>query len=195
MWFDMASWWHHNDAMNLHPHIENIHQQLAATAEAGGDEARAVIERLMAPLESTIRLTLLDVVAAAAEEITCDLAPGSVEVRLRGRDLEFVVSPPPVDPSVDDQTLGENKRQGDRPVTGIAPPAEGEGDDAAMSRINLRMPEHLKARVERAAADEGLSVNAWLVRAAAVALERANPDRRPERRTAQGAQRYTGWAR
>ena len=60
-----------------------------------------------------------------------------------------------------------------------------------MSRINLRMPEHLKARVERAAADEGLSVNAWLVRAAAVALERANP----ERRAPQGAQRYTGWAR
>jgi hypothetical protein len=177
--------------MNLRPHIESIHQQLAATAVAGGDEARAAVERLMAPLDATIRLTLLDVLTAAAEEITCDLAPGSVEVRLRGRDPEFVVTPPPADPSDDDQTLGDNERLGRRPVTGVAPPAEGEGDEAAMSRINLRLPEHLKGRVEHAAADEGLSVNAWLVRAAAVVLERANP----ERRTAQGAQRYKGWAR
>ena len=177
--------------MNLRPHVENIHRQLAATAEAGGDEGRAAMERLMAPLDSTILLTLLDVLTAAAEEITTDLAPGSVEVRLRGRDPEFVVTPPPVDPSVDDQTHGDNERLRHRPVTGVAPPAEGEGDEAALSRINLRIPEHLKARVERAAADEGLSVNAWLVRAAAAALERTNP----ERRTAQGAQRYTGWAR
>jgi HicB family len=64
-----------------------------------------------------------------------------------------------------------------------------------MSRINLRMPDHLKARIEQAAASEGLSVNAWLVRAAAAALERTGPPRRPERRASQGAQRYTGWAR
>jgi uncharacterized protein (DUF1778 family) len=64
-----------------------------------------------------------------------------------------------------------------------------------MSRINLRMPDHLKARIEQAAASEGLSVNAWLVRAAAAALERTSQSRRPERRAPQGAQRYTGWAR
>lgn len=181
--------------MNLRLYVENVNHQLAAAAEAGGDEARAVAERLIAPLDSTIRLTLLNVLAAAAEEITCDLAPGSVEVRLRGRDPEFVVTPPPVNPSVDDLNRGDDQPPNLRPVTGIAPPAEGEGDEGAMSRINLRMPEHLKARVERAAEDEGLSVNAWLVRAAAMALERANPDRKPERRAPLGAQRYTGWAR
>ncbi|HEX3211848.1 MAG TPA: toxin-antitoxin system HicB family antitoxin, partial [Actinomycetota bacterium] len=67
--------------------------------------------------------------------------------------------------------------------------------EGAMSRINLRMPDHLKARIEQAAASEGLSVNAWLVRAAAAALERTGPSRRPERRASLGAQRYTGWAR
>ena len=64
-----------------------------------------------------------------------------------------------------------------------------------MSRINLRMPDRLKARIEQAAASEGLSVNAWLVRAAAAALERTGQSRRRERRASQGAQRYTGWAR
>jgi uncharacterized protein (DUF1778 family) len=64
-----------------------------------------------------------------------------------------------------------------------------------MSRINLRMPDHLKTRIEQAAASEGLSVNAWLVRTAAAALERTGQPRRRERRASQGAQHYTGWAR
>jgi hypothetical protein len=167
--------------MNLELYVENLNRQLAVAAEAGGDEARALAERLVAPLEAAIRLTLQDALAAAAEEITTELAPGSVELRLRGRDPEFVVTPPPADPSADDP---DNR-----------PPAFPEGDEGTMSRINLRMPDHLKARIEQAAASEGLSVNAWLVRAAAAALERAGPSRRPERRASQGAQRYTGWAR
>ena len=63
-----------------------------------------------------------------------------------------------------------------------------------MSRINLRMPEQLKTRIEAAAAAAGLSVNAWLVRAAAAAADQSGP-RGHERAAAQGSQRYTGWAR
>ena len=55
---------------------------------------------------------------------------------------------------------------------------DSDGDDDTISRINLRMPEHLKARVEQAAVGEGLSVNAWLVRAAAARLERRGSLRR-----------------
>lgn len=163
--------------MNLRPYVENLEHQLSVAAAAGGDEAEALAERLIAPLDAAIRLTLLDVLAVAAEAITCDLAPGSVEVRLRGGDPEFVVTPavaPPAPP---------------------APPASVEGDEGAMARINLRMPDHFKARVEHAAASEGLSVNAWLVRAAAAALQRPDPDRQLKRRVPQGAQRYTGWVR
>ena len=40
-----------------------------------------------------------------------------------------------------------------------------------MARINLRLPEQLKAAAEQAAARERLSVNAWLVRAAAAAVD------------------------
>jgi hypothetical protein len=181
--------------MDLQLYVENIHHQLAAAAEAGGDEARALAERLFAPLDATIRLALLEALSVAAEEITCDLAPGSVEVRLRGRDPEFVVTPPSVDPSSDDLAYGEEDGlPTGRAVTSVAPPASGEGDEGAMSRINLRMPDHLKARIEHAAGSDGLSVNAWLVRAAAAALERATPDQR-ERRAPVGAQRYKGWAR
>jgi hypothetical protein len=169
--------------MNLELYVENLTRQLAVAAEAGGDEARALAERLVAPLESAIRLTVQDALAAAAEEITTELAPGSVELRLRGRDPEFVVTLPPADPSTDEGAAGER------------PPVVPEGDEGAMSRINLRMPDHLKARIEEAAGSEGQSVNAWLVRAAVAALERAGPSRRPERRPATSGQRYTGWAR
>jgi hypothetical protein len=179
--------------MDLREYVENLQRQITA---AGGDDARPVVERLVAPLDAAIRLMLLEVLVAAAEEITCDLAPGSVEVRLRGRDPEFVVTPPAAGSPIDDLTAaGAGHPPIVRPPIGLAPPADADGDDGAISRINLRMPEQLKARVELAATGEGLSVNAWLVRAAAAALERTDAEALVGRRTPPGARRYTGWAR
>ncbi len=177
--------------MDLQPYIDEIHRQLDAAADAGGEDARALAERLAAPLDAAIRLSLLEALSAAAQEITCDMAPGSVELRLRGRDPEFAVTAP-VEPTVHDPAADLGTAGDDWSATGVAAPA---GDDGAMARVNLRMPDHLKARVDQAAAAEGLSVNAWLVRAAAAALDRADPSRRQERRGPQGAQRVTGWAR
>ena len=175
--------------MNLDPYIESIRRQLESAAEAGGDEARAVAERLVTPLEAAIRLAVQDALAAAAEEITLELAPGSVELRLRGRELDFVVDLPPAERAEEPAETQGVTPAGWRARTGA------DGDEVEISRINLRLPEQVKARVEQAAADEGLSVNAWLVRAAVAAVERTGPTRRPEQHTAQGAQRYTGWAR
>ena len=80
--------------MDLTQHVEAVQRQLAVAAEAGGDEARALAERLTPTLDSVVRLTLLEVLGAAAAEITRELAPGSVDLRLRGREPEFVVSQP-----------------------------------------------------------------------------------------------------
>ncbi|MGZ4110705.1 MAG: hypothetical protein ACXVP7_13605, partial [Actinomycetota bacterium] len=71
--------------MQLEPYVESIRRQLEVAAEAGGEDARALAERLLAPLEAAIRLALQDALADAAEDITLELAPGSVELRLRGR--------------------------------------------------------------------------------------------------------------
>jgi hypothetical protein len=172
--------------MDLGLYVESLQRQLAVAAEAGGEEAQAVAARLAAPLDSAIRLTVQDALIAAAEEITVELAPGAVEVRLRGRELEFVVTPPPADGAPAGEGGGDEG-------TGLLPPVEG--DEGSMARINLRLPDHLKARVEQAAGRDGLSVNAWLVRAAAAALDRADPDRRRGPRPSRGTQHYTGWAR
>jgi hypothetical protein len=172
--------------MDLAVYVEDLQRQLEVAAEAGGEEARAVAARLAAPLDSAIRLTLQDALTVAAEEITCELAPGAVEVRLRGRELEFVVSPPPAEAPAAEVDEGD--------AGGPLPPVDA--DDGSMSRINLRLPDVLKARVEQAAGREGLSVNAWLVRAAAAALDRGDPDRRRGGpRPSRGTQHFTGWAR
>jgi hypothetical protein len=180
--------------MDLRPYIETINRQLAVAAEAGGDEARALAERLVATLDAALHLTLQDALAAAAEEITTELAPGSVELRLRGRDLEFVVTSPPFARSADAQAEDADDtlwRWADSaPSVPLA-----EGDEGGMARINLRMPHHLKARVEQAAASEGLSVNAWLVRAASGALDRPHSDPRREQRPPSRGRRLTGWVR
>ena len=168
--------------MDLRTYVEEIHNQLVAAAESGGDEARALAERLVAPLDAAIRLALQDVLSAAAEEITTELAPGSVELRLRGRDPEFVVTPPPAD-------------EADGASEGGGTPPSVEPDDGAVSRINLRLPDQLKGRIEQAAVAEGVSVNSWLVRAASSSLERSDPVRRREARAPKGSQRHTGWLR
>lgn len=178
--------------MDLRPYVEDLRRQLLVAADAGGDDARAVAERLVAPLEAATRLALQDVLAAAADEITTELAPGSVELRLRGREPEFVVTPRPVD-GVADDPYDDARRPSS--ASGAPLPAPADGDDATMTRINLRMSDQLKARVERAAAGEGLSVNAWLVRAASAALDRSDAASAPRRRAPHGAQRHTGWAR
>lgn len=173
--------------MDLRFHVESLHRQLAAAAAVSGEDARVLVERLAAPLEAAIQLTLQDVLAAAAEEITTEVAPGSVELRLRGRDPEFVVTLPPTPAVAPD----------DEPATPSVRLAQAlaDGDEGAMSRINVRMPDQLKARIEQAASAEGLSLNTWIVRAAAAALDRTRPARPNDRRAPQGGQRYTGWAR
>jgi hypothetical protein len=114
--------------------------------------------------------------SAAVGEITRDLAPGSVDLRLRGREVEFVVSLPAPDADEND-----------------APAASIDLDDASTSRTTLRLPDALKSRVDDAAAADGLSVNTWLVRAVAAALE--PKQRRATGRTMRTGDSFAGWAR
>src|SRR3954451_14871134 len=97
----------HTGVMDMSPYVENLRRELAVAGEAGGDEARALAERLTAPLESAVRLTLLDALSAAADEITRELAPGSVELRLRGGEPESVVAAPAPDEPVEAVPLPE----------------------------------------------------------------------------------------
>jgi hypothetical protein len=138
--------------MDLQPYVDAVRQELTVAAAAGGADAAELAERLTAPLESAIRLALLEALSEGAELITRELAPSSVEVRLRGRDPEFTVTPAPAEPEAS-----------------LALPTDIE-DDGGTWRVTLRLPENLRTAVDSAARGAGLSVNAWMVRAIAGAL-------------------------
>ena len=172
--------------MDLTPYVDTLRRELAVAAEAGGDDARELAERLTDPLESATRLAMLQVLSDAMDEITLELAPGSVDVRLRGLDPDFVVTLPPTDGGIAEAAAA--------PVEPPMPQAPAEGDEGGTARVNLRLPAHLKARAEEAASREGLSVNAWLVRAVSAAVEGGARPRTTGKTRAVG-QSFTGWVR
>ncbi|NUT48997.1 MAG: hypothetical protein HOV94_17065, partial [Saccharothrix sp.] len=122
--------------MDLNAYVGGLGREFATLAEVGGDDARAVVERLTGSLESAIRMTLLEALSAAADEITRDLAPGSVELRLRGKDPQFVVTVPAPESARDSSDTG-----------GVEPVADDGGaafaEDGPTARINVRLPEQL----------------------------------------------------
>src|SRR3954453_1878907 len=133
--------------MDLSPYLEALRRDLSTAAAPGGPDVARAAELLGGSLESSARLCLLEALSDAAAEITTRLHDATVEVRLRGRDADLVVSHTAI------------------PEGAPAPAPVAEGGDLA--RLTLRMPEALKAQVEHTAAVEGISVNAWLVRAVA----------------------------
>ncbi len=162
--------------MDLTPYLDSLRRDLSATAAPGGPELARVADLLAGSLESAARLCLLEALSDAAAEITTKLSTAAVEVRLRGREADLVVTQlaPPAPPS--------------------PPPAPAPGDATGdVARVTLRLPEPLKEAVEQAAAAESISVNAWLVRAVADAVSAtAVPPAHPGR--ASFGRRVTGFA-
>jgi len=165
--------------VELSPVVARLQWELLAVAEAGGEEVRVVAERLVAPLDSAVRLVIIEVLAEALDAVTREIAPGSAHLRLRGRDPDIVVTPPPVRSEIVEQPEPDRNREG-RDVDDLS--------DDPVARINFRPPESLKARIEQAAAHERLSVNAWLVQATSAAIEG-----RQARASTSTRNHFSGW--
>jgi hypothetical protein len=168
--------------MELAPFVESLQHELSAAAAVAGDDVRNAADRLLTSLDAAVRLVLIDALSAAAEQITAELAPGSVELRIRGRDPEFVVqlAVPP-----------------EPPAPPPPPPPSFDADEATTARISLRLPDGLKTRIEEAAGSIGASVNSWLVHAlndAVVQVEHQAPDL-THRPTSRRGKRLSGWVR
>jgi hypothetical protein len=132
--------------MDITPYVENLRSSLVSAADSAGEETRQAAERLGFALESSSRLAIMEAVSQAAAEITAEMPSGGVDVRLNGRELDFLVHvaapTPPAPPP---------------------PPVPEEVEDGGMSRITLRIPETVKAKAEERAAEAGQSLNTWLV--------------------------------
>jgi hypothetical protein len=165
--------------MDLAPYLAALRRDLSTAAAPGGPEIARAADLLAGSLDVSARLCLLEVLADATAEITAKLDGATVEVRLRAREADLVVHQVPPEPPVAPVP----------PAPGSAA-AEPSGD---VARITLRLPDTLKDTVEQAATAEGISVNAWLVRAVAAAVPGAAPPAtgRPGRGS---SRRITGFA-
>jgi hypothetical protein len=132
--------------MNLTIVLDGLQQDLQRLSELGDERTAQVADRLGEALGSNLRLKLLDLLSQVAVELSSKLPSGHIEVRLAGQEPELVFVDAP----------GE---------------AAGMAGEELSARISLRLPESLKTTVEQSAAREGISTNAWLVRAIARATE------------------------
>ena len=175
--------------MDITPYVEALRHDLVTAAESGGEQARAAAERLVLALDPAVRLALFEALSQAAAEITQDLPAGSVEVRLKGREPQFVVDVPAPAPE---------------PVAAGADDEPAETEEGPMVRLTLRLPESLKTRAEEAASRRGQSLNTWLVNAVRAAtrdrdinndIDLSSFPMPPGRGRRGPGKRMTGWAR
>jgi len=162
--------------MDLSPFIDQLRRDLVAAADTGTDAVRTAAGHLAAALDPAARIVLLDALVSAADELTSG-SDVIVDVRLRGREVVLALQHAvPVLPE---------------PPTPPAPPSPPSEVEEGTARVSLRLPETLKSRAEEAAAIDGISLNTWLVRAAALVLDgSARSPSTPRRR----GNRLSGWA-
>lgn len=139
--------------MQLEQHIAQVQEQLRAAAALGDDRAREIAAALATAAAPAVRLAVLNALTEASDEITAALLdyPGApaVGVRLEGDQLGIDVRITQAGAEAEDSRHDEGEPN---------------------ARISLRLTETLKADIDAAAEEEGVSVNTWLVRAAAAAL-------------------------
>src|SRR5215212_1313847 len=143
--------------MDLSPYLESVRAGVANASSLADEQTQKVAERLGTAIDSSTRLALIQALSDAAGSISAELAPSSVELRMVGTDPEFVV----------------NVQSGEAEPTLLMPEPERESERAEeepVARITLRLPQSVKGRVDEMASSEGISTNAWLIRAVMDAL-------------------------
>lgn len=147
--------------MEMSPYVERLREALDSAAAGAGADVQDAADRLNRALDAAVRLTLFEVLADAAAEITSSLPSGSVTARLSGRGVDFVVegvARGETLPLVSDGSLSTQP-----PGSGgsIQDAALDEGD---LARITVRLPEGIKDRAEEQAGRLGQSLNSWIVK-------------------------------
>src|SRR5690349_24048896 len=113
--------------MDITPYVDSLRRDLVAAAEAAGPETKQAAERLTFALDPAARLALMDAISQAAAEITAEMPSGGVDVRLNGRELDFMVHVAAMSPP--------------SPPPPPAPPSAEEVEEGGVARITLRLPE------------------------------------------------------
>lgn len=145
--------------MNLTLLASTVQQQVANAAALGDERTQQIAATLATAADAAVRLALIEAASAVCEDVNTALAESahggpcpSVSVQVDGNSLRVALLEPAPE-------VAEDPRADDSDVS---------------ARISLRLSESLKADIEQAASQADLSVNSWLVRAAAAGIAAAN---------------------
>ncbi len=155
--------------MDLNPYLRSLREDLLAAAAIGDEDIRRAAALLGAAIEPAGRLALMNALSDLAAEVTQVLDGHVVEVKLDGRDVRVTVSHPSADPSGTADPAGDAHPHPDD-LRRAMQEAGGE-----LSRTTVRLFNDLKAQAERAASDQGVSLNTYISRAVSDSVRTAVP--------------------
>jgi HicB family len=214
---EVASQWCHSGVMDLTPYTQNLRDDLITAASIGDEDSRRAAALLAGALEPAARLAIMNALSDLAAEVTGALEDTTVELRLDGRDVRVSVTR-----HTDDAVQGDRSAP-DRGFTGRGfdftkhadEPHHGDTDsnrsgpsaddlrramqDAGgeLSRTTVRLFNELKSQAERAASEEGVSLNTYISRAVSDSVRSAVPNNKGRGRGqgGPGARNVTGYIR
>ncbi|MDO4607269.1 MAG: CopG family transcriptional regulator [Bowdeniella nasicola] len=147
--------------MNASKHIETLEEALQAAAVLGGPQMQDNARALAAAANSGFRQATLALYDAIAQELNEQLAGVDVVVTVHDGEVSL------------------------RAEAHQAPTPPPTNDDGESTRTTVRMPANLRAEIEQAAKDSGVSINTWIIDALRSALFR--------RPTIHTSNSLTGW--
>jgi predicted HicB family RNase H-like nuclease len=181
--------------MDLSPYTQNLRDDLLAAASVGDEAARRAAALLAGALEPATRLAIMNALSDLAAEVTGALEDTTVELRLDGRDVRVSVTRHSAPEHADATDYGYRGAFTKRAPVNDSQPVDGDEHDAdggpsaedlkramqdaggELSRTTVRLFNELKSQAERAASDQGVSLNTYISRAVSDSVRSAVPNK------------------
>jgi HicB family len=201
--------------MDLTPYTQNLRDDLLTAASIGDEDSRRAAALLAGALEPAARLAIMNALSDLAAEVTGALEDTTVELRLDGRDVRVSVTRHTDDVIHGDRSVpdragrgfdftkhSEERRDGDADSGRGGPSADDlrramQDAGGELSRTTVRLFNELKSQAERAASDEGVSLNTYISRAVSDSVRSAVPTNKGRGRGpgGPGGRNVTGYIR
>jgi HicB family len=191
--------------MDLSPYIQSLRDDLLTAASVGDEQARRAATMLATAIEPATRLAIMNALSDLAAEITGALQDTTVDIRLDGRDVRVNVarhgqSPERASDSSPFASSHASSYASDAYPTDSSTTPEDlrravQDAGGELSRTTVRLFNELKTQAERAASDQGVSLNTYISRAVSDSVRNAVPGKGQHRGRPAGGRTVNGYVR
>jgi hypothetical protein len=178
--------------MDLTPYTQNLRDDLLTAASVGDEDSRRAAALLASAIEPAARLAIMNALSDLAAEVTGALQDTTVELRLDGRDVRVAVTrhqaadagervshDPYFRKRTDDRHTGpagsDETADGGQSAEDLRRAMQDAGGE--LSRTTVRLFNELKSQAERAASEQGVSLNTYISRAVSDSVRSAVPNK------------------